>query len=926
MLAGCGKEATPVTAATSKFQAGGEDEQPGATVSGEASPASSVATATPDGGSAENSGTSADAPPAGRPPTAVPNAGKAAQGSKAGLPAIPAEGNVAELKQYIIDLGSRELPGRTQQEKVAAVFQVVDLQVAAVNKILDAEPSAEDKTWAVSAAMDILGAMEQSGLPGVRPKIEAFAKGLTQRTDPALARQGRSMLYSIAVIELIGKSPDDGSPVVARTEKYLADEKDSLDAATLAQVGQTALVLNSAGLRKDAIAVFNATADAATASKDEKVAAQQHAFRDQAVILEHDLGTLGRDLLQGEKEADVKLVAAIKAVLGKIQPTAEAARQVQNFCGLLDVMGHSAGALECLTELETLFKKSTDKELTEQVQKTIDNARQRASLVGKEFSVEGLTLQGEPFDWAAYKGKVVLVDFWATWCEPCIQELPNVLRQYEDFRDAGFDVVGVNLDTEPGRLKQFFDTQELPWTTVISQEVRDEKVDQTDPAAFTKLPMAVKCGVDSIPFLVLVGKDGKVDSLHLRGERLRTRLVELLGDPENQPAATPPTEKPAEKPAEEPTDKKPAVERPAEEKQSAITPLGIALAAALLAADDQALNPYSAQPGLTTEQLSAYILKMLDKPKSIQARPGFCAAVCEACDRLMGANPPATQAEFFVAAEAKFEALHKQACTGDAEADQQLAAFVAKMKADERPRIARQVAFFEQERKVLDAIEGPMESVPEVLKELQEYYAQEKLGPKHLRMASSTVALINRLEDGDAREKHFGEFGKTFATSSDKELARYGKKLAKKPAATESDLVGQSLELSGTTASGGAFAWETYRGKVVLVDFWATWCGPCRREMPNVKALHEKLRERGFAVVGVSLDEDQEALAAYLEENAIAWETLAGEGTQQLAEKYGVRGIPTMMLIDKEGKIAGVAHNVAALAPIAEKLLGGPAN
>jgi thioredoxin-related protein len=93
--------------------------------------------------------------------------------------------------------------------------------------------------------------------------------------------------------------------------------------------------------------------------------------------------------------------------------------------------------------------------------------------------------------------------------------------------------------------------------------------------------------------------------------------------------------------------------------------------------------------------------------------------------------------------------------------------------------------------------------------------------------------------------------------------------------------------------------------------------------MPNVKALHERLGPQGFEVVGVSLDEDQEALAAYLEENAIAWETLAGEGTQDLAEKYSVRGIPTMMLVDREGKIVAVAHNVAALTPLAEKLLGG---
>ena len=130
-------------------------------------------------------------------------------------------------------------------------------------------------------------------------------------------------------------------------------------------------------------------------------------------------------------------------------------------------------------------------------------------------------------------------------------------------------------------------------------------------------------------------------------------------------------------------------------------------------------------------------------------------------------------------------------------------------------------------------------------------------------MASSTVALINRLEDGDEREEHFVNFGGTFAKASDKELARYGKKLAKKPAAAESDLVGKPLELAGTTAKGADFAWDTYRGKVVLVDFWATWCGPCRREMPNVKALHEKHLHAGFDIVGISLDKDQEALASF---------------------------------------------------------------
>ena len=109
------------------------------------------------------------------------------------------------------------------------------------------------------------------------------------------------------------------------------------------------------------------------------------------------------------------------------------------------------------------------------------------------------------------------------------------------------------------------------------------------------------------------------------------------------------------------------------------------------------------------------------------------------------------------------------------------------------------------------------------------------------------------------------------------------------------------------------------QNKVTLVDFWASWCGPCRAEMPNVKAAYEKYGAKGFGIVGVSLDQNEESWKKGVEDLGMAWPQISDlkywecEG----AALYGVRAIPATVLIDQEGTI--VARNLRG-EKLAEKL------
>jgi thiol-disulfide isomerase/thioredoxin len=115
----------------------------------------------------------------------------------------------------------------------------------------------------------------------------------------------------------------------------------------------------------------------------------------------------------------------------------------------------------------------------------------------------------------------------------------------------------------------------------------------------------------------------------------------------------------------------------------------------------------------------------------------------------------------------------------------------------------------------------------------------------------------------------------------------------------------EPLDLKFTALDGTEIDLAKMRGKVVLIDFWATWCGPCVQEVPNVVEAYEDLHPKGFEIIGISLDKDKAKLEAFIKEKGMAWpQYFDGKGWQnEISSRFGIQSIPAMWLVDKKGML-----------------------
>lgn len=117
--------------------------------------------------------------------------------------------------------------------------------------------------------------------------------------------------------------------------------------------------------------------------------------------------------------------------------------------------------------------------------------------------------------------------------------------------------------------------------------------------------------------------------------------------------------------------------------------------------------------------------------------------------------------------------------------------------------------------------------------------------------------------------------------------------------------VGKPAEIAFTAVDGRKINLSELRGRVVLLDFWATWCGPCMRELPHLKTTYAKYHDKGFDIVGISFDRDRSALQSVVQGMDIPWPQYFEDSQDghQFGLKFGIRHYPSMWLVDRKGVI-----------------------
>jgi thiol-disulfide isomerase/thioredoxin len=426
----------------------------------------------------------------------------------------------AQMVQHLADI-DREIQNllvttRRMDEEAAkrAAIELSQMKLEAARHLASLSDASSNQRL-MARKTQLIALSHLSGLKDVQAakQLSEYAAELASDEEPELRHQAKIVLFGFQIQELQNGILDNPEALVQSAKQLVADPnyRSRLEMTSLAHATN---VLHQMGFAQEARQLEQLVFDAFSESSDRELRNEswnQLTRNSQSVA---NFLTSLQSLRSNPSDSGLVLAAA-RNVLQE-HPNAVTLEMVAGVITDTEYGGHLGLSRELARLVDEQLQAFPSSVSVNAVTAVLSEHRQRVDWIGQKLELLNLVdMEGMPLNPAGLEDRVVLVDFWATWCTPCLQEIPFLKKAVETLSEKGFEIVSVNMDKDPVRLSQFLQNNRFPWRTY--------RVEDGDTRALTE-----RFGITMFPHTILVRRDGTIESLHLRGERLIPEVERLL--------------------------------------------------------------------------------------------------------------------------------------------------------------------------------------------------------------------------------------------------------------------------------------------------------------------------------------------------------------------------------------------------------------